>query len=149
MLDYTHQEQDIRKIWTEPRDPVERTRARIAADDEYLRVGLRNSARDRTAHLVRRVTRGIFVLWSADIPIRYSQINSLPTIVIRLIWLAQTAMLGLAALGLLALVRARRYADALLLAAPIAAGQTDRAAARRARRGRARRPLICPGTAGS
>jgi 4-amino-4-deoxy-L-arabinose transferase-like glycosyltransferase len=119
MLDYTHQEQDIRKIWTEPRDPLERTRARIAADDEYLRVGLRNSARDRTAHLKRRVTRGIFVLWSADIPIRYSQINSLPTIVIRLIWLAQTAILGLAALGLLALVRARRYADALLLAAPI------------------------------
>src|SRR5207247_8129949 len=40
MLRYVHQHQDIRRIWTEPTDPWERTTARIAADREYLRVGL-------------------------------------------------------------------------------------------------------------
>jgi 4-amino-4-deoxy-L-arabinose transferase-like glycosyltransferase len=119
MLDYVHQEQDIRRIWTEPQDPVERMRARIDADNEYLRVGLENSARDRGAHLRRRLARGLFVLWAADIPIRYSQINAVPTSVIRAIWLVQVALLVLAAAGLLALVRARRYADALILASPI------------------------------
>jgi hypothetical protein len=119
MLDYVHQVQDIRRIWTEPRDPVERTRARIDADNEYLRVGLENSARDRGAHLWRRMARGLFVLWAADIPIRYSQINAVPAWVIHAIWLVQVALLALAATGLITLVRARRYADALILASPI------------------------------
>jgi hypothetical protein len=119
MLEYTHQEQDIRRIWTEPTDPVERTRARIAADDTYLRVGLQNSARDRLAHLRRRVARGLFVLWAADIPIRYSQINGVPPIVIRAMWLAQALLMILAVIGLMVMVRQRRYADAVVLAAPI------------------------------
>jgi hypothetical protein len=119
MLDYAHQWQDIRRIWTEPEEPMRRVMARIAADDEYLRVGLRNIAHDRPAYLRRRVARGLFSLWSADIPIRYSQINQMPAAVIRIIWLIQAVILALAAAGLLALVRARRTADALLLAAPI------------------------------
>ena len=98
---------------------MRRAMARIDADNEYLRVGLQNIARDRTAHLTRRLTRGLFSLWSADIPIRYSQINQTSTLGIRTIWLIQAVILALAAAGLWALVRARRSADALLLAAPI------------------------------
>jgi hypothetical protein len=119
MLEYAHQWQDIRRIWTEPEEPARRAAARIEADDEYLRVGLQNIARDRKAHLVRRLTRGLFSLWSADIPIRYSQINQMPPLAIRAIWLAQAAILALAAAGLWALVRGRRPADALLMAAPL------------------------------
>jgi len=119
MLAYTHQEQDIRRIWTEPQDPMERTRARVEADNEYLRVGLANSAHDRLAHLRRRLSRGLFVLWAADIPVRYTQINELPTAAIRAMWLAQAALLLLAAVGLIALVLAGRVPDALVLAAPI------------------------------
>jgi len=119
MLAYTHQEQDIRRIWTEPQDPMERTRARVEADNEYLRVGLANSAHDRLAHLRRRLSRGLFVLWAADIPVRYTQINELPTAAIRAMWLAQAALLVLAAVGLIALVLAGRVPDALVLAAPI------------------------------
>jgi len=119
MLAYAHQWQDIRKIWTEPEDPMRRTTARIEADNEYLRVGLQNIARDRSAHLRRRLTRGLFWLWSADIPIRYSQINQVPPLVIRGLWLVQAAILALAAAGLCALARARRYADTCLMAAPI------------------------------
>ena len=65
------------------------------------------------------MTRGLFSLWSADIPIRYSQINQMPTLVIRAIWLAQIVLLALAAAGLWALVRARRFTDALLMVAPL------------------------------
>ena len=119
MRTYAHQWQDIRRIWTEPQDPAERTRARVEADNEYLRVGLQNSAHDRTAHLLRRITRGLFALWSADIPIRYSQINQVPPLVIRALWLIQAAILLLAVAGLWALARARRFADACMLAAPL------------------------------
>ena len=119
MLEYAHQWQDIRKIWTEPDDPMRRTMARVEADDEYLRVGLQNISRDRIAHVKRRLTRGLFSLWSADIPIRYSQINQVPAPVIRALWLIQAVILALAVAGLWALVRARRFADALLLAAPL------------------------------
>ena len=119
MLEYAHQWQDIRKIWTEPEDPMRRAMARVEADDEYLRVGLQNISRDRMGHVKRRVTRGLFSLWSADIPIRHSQINQMPTLVIRAIWLAQIVLLALAAAGLWALVRARRFADALLMVAPL------------------------------
>jgi hypothetical protein len=119
MLEYAHQWQDIRKIWTEPEDPVRRALARVEADNEYLRRGLENSAHDRKAHLARRVTRGLFSLWSADIPIRYSQINQTPPIVIRALWLIQALVLLLALAGLWALARGGRIADALMLAAPL------------------------------
>lgn len=119
MLVYAHQWQDIRRIWTEPQEPVRRAAARIEADAEYRRVGLANISRDRMGHLRRRLTRGLFSLWSADIPIRYSQINQMPPLVIRAIWLVQTVVLALAAAGLWALVRRGRLADALVLAAPI------------------------------
>jgi 4-amino-4-deoxy-L-arabinose transferase-like glycosyltransferase len=119
MMAFTHQWQDIRKIWTGPDDPARRTMARIAADNEYLRVGLENITRDRMAHVQRRLTRGLFSLWSADIPIRYSQINDVPTFVIRGIWLVQTAMLVLAVAGLWALARAGRFVDTCLMAAPL------------------------------
>jgi hypothetical protein len=119
MLAYARQWQDIRRIWTEPEDPAGRAMGRVEADNEYLRVGLQNISDDRTAYLLRRLTRGLFSLWSADIPIRYSQINQVPSLVIRVCWLIQAAILALAAAGLWALVRARRFTDACLMVTPL------------------------------
>ena len=119
MLQYVHQWQDIRRIWTEPQDPWDRTFARIAADHEYLRVGLENVRAHPIRHLWRRATRGPVLLWAAEIPVRYSDINALPPLVIRAIWALQVVLMGLAILGLIALwrrdLRTETYAFAALL----------------------------------
>ncbi len=119
MLDYVNQWRDLRDIWNTPTDPMERARARVTADGEYLRHALGNMRADPIGHLRRRLTVGVFVLWAADVPIRYNDINSTPTIVIRAIWLAQTFLLLLALVGGLRLVRHGRCLEALLLALPI------------------------------
>lgn len=119
MLDYVHQWEDIRRIWTEPVDPYARAVARVTADQEYQRVAIANLARDRPAHLVTRLARGVFVLWAGEIPFRYSQINTLPPMLIRVCWAVQAALCGLALAGLVALARRGRLAEACLLAAPI------------------------------
>ena len=114
MLEYVHQWQDIRRIWTTPTDPRERATARVAADQEYLRVGIENLRKDSTSHLVRRLARGVFILWAGEIPFRYSDINRLPPIVIRLVWALQAALMAAALAGLVVLFRAGRAADACL-----------------------------------
>ena len=119
MLKYVHQWSDIRRIWTTPTDPVERTTARISADQEYLRVGLDNIRNQTTGHLARRLARGVFILWAADIPFRYSTINQLPPLVIRLCWLVQAALMAAGLWGLYVLGRQGRAVEAWLLAAPI------------------------------
>jgi hypothetical protein len=119
MLEYVHQWQDIRRIWTEPVDPYERAMTRMKADQEYQRVALDNLRRGSLLHLAKRLARGVFILWAAEIPFRYTDINRLPPSVIRLCWALQ-ALICLAALsGLVVLVRARRVADACLLGAPL------------------------------
>jgi 4-amino-4-deoxy-L-arabinose transferase-like glycosyltransferase len=115
MLEYVHQWQDIRRIWTTPVDPRERVSARVRADGEYLRVGLANLQHDSIGHLLKRLARGVFILWAGEIPIRYSDINSVPPIVIRAIWGAQAAIVLLAVVGLFALFKAGRSAEACLL----------------------------------
>jgi 4-amino-4-deoxy-L-arabinose transferase-like glycosyltransferase len=119
MLDYVHQWRDIRRIWTEPVDPYERATARVKADDEYERVALANIQRDRPTHLARRLAQGLFILWAGEIPFRYSEINALPPIVIRVCWAVQTAVFLLALLGAYALIRSQRVAQGLFLLAPI------------------------------
>jgi 4-amino-4-deoxy-L-arabinose transferase-like glycosyltransferase len=114
MLEYVHQWHDIRQIWTAPVDPLERVTARVRADDEYLRVGLDNLRHDSAGHLLKRLARGVFVLWAGEIPIRYSDINSVPPIVIRAIWGVQAVIVLLAFVGLFALFRAGRAAEACL-----------------------------------
>ena len=116
MLTYVHEWQDIRKIWESPTDPMERARARVVADQEYLRAALAHIREDVPGWIVRRVTRGTFILWATDIPIRYTDINETPPIVIRLIWLAQVVLLAIAAFGLVVLLRRRRFAEAALIA---------------------------------
>ena len=115
MLTYAHQWRDIRRIWTTPTDPRLRGPKRIEADNEYWRVGLDNIARDRVSHLVRRLTTGTFVLWAAEIPIRYTLINSVNPLVIRAIWLVQVGMIVAAGVGLVMLV----HRQGLLTAAPL------------------------------
>jgi 4-amino-4-deoxy-L-arabinose transferase-like glycosyltransferase len=119
MLDYVHQWEDIRRIWTEPVDPYERAVARVAADREYQRVGLENLKRDTASHLAKRLARGVFILWAGEIPLRYSEINAVPPAVIRVFWTLQAVIFALAIVGLAALARRGRVAAACILAAPI------------------------------
>jgi 4-amino-4-deoxy-L-arabinose transferase-like glycosyltransferase len=119
MLEYVHEWRDIRAIWDTPTDPVERARTRIVADDEYLRVALGHIREDPLGHIVRRVTRGTFVLWAAETPIRHSLVNDMPTLVIRTIWLAQVLLILLAAIGIVSLGRSGRWLEAVVLTLPL------------------------------
>jgi hypothetical protein len=120
MLEYVHQWQDIRRIWTEPVDPYDRAIARMAADSEYLRVGIANIRQNFVPHLLRRLTRGLFVLWAAEIPLRYSDINEAAPWLVRTFWTIQLLIIGLAAYGFLGLIRVPRWPEAVLVAVPIA-----------------------------
>ena len=119
MLQYVHQWEDIRRIWTEPIDANERARARVAADREYLRVGLENVRRKSAAHLAKRLARGVFILWAGEIPIRYSDINRMPPAVIRIGWAFQALVIAAAMYGVYVFARNGRADAAALLAAPI------------------------------
>jgi 4-amino-4-deoxy-L-arabinose transferase-like glycosyltransferase len=119
MIQYVREWRDIHDVWDTPRDPLERARARVFADQLYLRAALSHMRDDPWGHVVRRVTRGAFVLWAADVPIRYSDINDTPVAIIRLIWLVQVILLLLAAAGLATLARGGRWREAVLLALPL------------------------------
>lgn len=119
MLQYVNEWRDIRDIWNTPTDPTERRLARVAADGVYLRHALDNMREDPIGHLRRRFTTGAFVLWAADVPIRYGDINRWPWVVIRLIWLVQVVVLALAAFGAVHLARHGRWLEAVMLSLPI------------------------------
>lgn len=119
MVQYVNEWRDIRAIWDTPTDPLERARARVVADQEYLRHALANMRQDPVGHVMRRLTRGAFVLWAAEIPIRYSDINDTPTTLIRLIWLVQVVLLGFAAWGAIWLARHGRWLEAVALTLPV------------------------------
>ncbi|MCU1386378.1 MAG: hypothetical protein JWL71_5075 [Acidobacteria bacterium] len=119
MLEYVHQWEDIRLIWTSPTDPRERAIARVKADEEYRRVGLDNIRRDAPAHLAKRLARGLFILWAGEIPFRYSDINALSPAIIRACWAVQAVIFLIALAGGYALYRSGRAAEALFLLAPI------------------------------
>jgi 4-amino-4-deoxy-L-arabinose transferase-like glycosyltransferase len=119
MVQYVTEWRTIHDLWDTPQDPLERARARVAADQEYLRAALNNISRDPVGHVSRRITRGLFVLWAADIPIRYSHINTTPTLVIRAIWIAQVLLLLLAAAGAMLLWRRGRWPEAVLMTLPL------------------------------
>jgi Dolichyl-phosphate-mannose-protein mannosyltransferase len=119
MLNYVHEWQDIRRIWETPTDPMERARARVVADQEYLRAALEHIREDLPGWLMRHLTRSPFILWATDIPIRYTDINAAPVIVIRLIWLVQVILLAIAAVGIVVLLRRGRYAEAALITLPL------------------------------
>jgi 4-amino-4-deoxy-L-arabinose transferase-like glycosyltransferase len=119
MLDYVNQWSDIRAIWDTPTDPMERARARVAADSEYLRYAMANMRADPLGHLRRRLTTGAFVLWAADVPVRYGDINRLPAVAIYSMWLVQAIVLALAAVGAIILARRGRWLEAVMLSLPI------------------------------
>ncbi|MGH9144103.1 MAG: ArnT family glycosyltransferase [Vicinamibacterales bacterium] len=119
MLEYVHQWEDIRLIWTEPSDPLARAVARVTADQEYGRVAMANIRRDTAAHLGTRLARGLFILWAGEIPFRYSGINALSTAIIRACWTIQAVIFLVALWGGWALCRSGRMAQGLLLLAPI------------------------------
>jgi 4-amino-4-deoxy-L-arabinose transferase-like glycosyltransferase len=119
MLAYVTEWRTIRRIWETPTDPMERAAARVAADQEYRRAALAHIREDPLGHIVRRLTRGTFFLWAADLPVRYTDINRLPVPVVRLIWLPQVVLLLLAVAGLTRLVRQGRWYEDVLLALPL------------------------------
>jgi hypothetical protein len=119
MLQYVHEWRDIRIIWDTPTDPFDRARARVVADGEYLKYALIHMREDPVGHVRRRLTRGLFVLWAAEVPIRYTLINSTPTLVIRAMWLLQVILLVLAAWGAVVLTRRQRWLEAVLLTLPL------------------------------
>jgi 4-amino-4-deoxy-L-arabinose transferase-like glycosyltransferase len=119
MLTYVHEWRDIRKIWDEPTDPMERARARVIADQEYFRAAMAHIRADVAGWAMRRLTYGTFILWASDIPIRYTDIDATPTIVIRVIWLLQVVLLATAATGIVILMKRRQYSEAALLALPL------------------------------
>lgn len=119
MLEYVHEWRDIRAIWEAPVDPAQRARARVVADGEYRRAALAHISRDPIGHVVRRLRTGTFVLWSAEVPIRYSDINATPVVVIRGLWLIQAVLAGLAVFGGWHLARRGHWPEAVLLALPL------------------------------
>lgn len=119
MLQYVNEWRDIRAIWDTPTDPMERVRARVEADREYLRHAVANMRADPIGHLRRRLTIGAFVLWAAEVPIRYGDINLMPNWFIRLLWILQVGLLGAAAWGAIWLARNDRWLEAVMLALPI------------------------------
>src|SRR6185312_5222285 len=119
MLEYAHQEQDIRRIWTTPTDPAARVAARVDADNEYRRVGLHNIRQQSASHVAARLARGVFILWAGEIPVRFSDINALPTSVIRAMWAVQALILLAAFAGIYALIRGGRAAEGCTLGAAI------------------------------
>ena len=119
MLQYVNEWRDIRAIWDTPTDPMARAAARVAADREYLAHALANIRQDPVGHLTRRLGRGAFVLWAAEIPIPYDRINDTPPAAIRAIWLAQVVLLLLAAWGAWSLVRQGHWLEAVMLSLPI------------------------------
>jgi hypothetical protein len=119
MLEYVNQWRDVRLIWDTPTDPMERARARVAADREYLRHALDNIRKDPLGHARRRLTVGTFVLWAADVPVRYGDINRLPALAIRAMWLIQALVLLLALAGAVKLARSGRWTEAVILSLPI------------------------------
>ena len=119
MLQYVNEWRDVRAIWDTPTDPMERVRARVEADGEYLRHALANMQADPIGHVRRRLTIGAFVLWAAEVPIRYADINGMPNWFIRLLWILQVALVAAAAWGVISLVRGHRWLEAVMLALPI------------------------------
>jgi apolipoprotein N-acyltransferase len=59
------------------------------------------------------------VLWAAEIPVRYTLINSLPVAAIRGMWLLQVLLLGAAALGAVRLARGGRWLETTVLVLPL------------------------------
>jgi 4-amino-4-deoxy-L-arabinose transferase-like glycosyltransferase len=116
---YVTEWRDIRAIWDTPTDPMERAAARVRADQEYLKHALGLMRHDPVGHLRRRLTRGAFLLWATEVPIRYGDINATPWIVIRVIWLAQVVLLMCAAWGALVLARSGRWLEVVTLSLPI------------------------------
>jgi hypothetical protein len=91
----------------------------VIADEEYLRSALTHIREDVAGWIVRRMTFGTFILWASDIPIRYTDIDATPRLVIRAIWLLQVVLLAIAAAGIAMLLRRRRFAECALLTLPL------------------------------
>ena len=115
MLTYVHQWRDIRAIWESPHEPMERARARVVADNEYRRAAIAEITADPVGHVTRRLTRGLFILWAGEIPIRYRDINAMPVLAIRLIWAIQVLLVVAAVAGLMTLARRGRWPQAVVL----------------------------------
>ena len=123
MLEYVHQWQDIRLIWTTPTDPYERAIARVAGRPRIpARRRCDNIRRDRLAHPRPNGSRGAC---SSCGPAKSRSATATSTrcrrCVIRVCWAdAGGPAVAVALVGAAALFRAVASAEACLLGAPIA-----------------------------
>jgi hypothetical protein len=69
--------------------------------------------------MARRLARGVFVLWAGEIPFRYSEINALPPVIIRICWAIQALLFLAACAGAFMLFRRGQVVPGLILCAPI------------------------------
>jgi 4-amino-4-deoxy-L-arabinose transferase-like glycosyltransferase len=119
MITYVNEWREIHDLWDSPTDPAERARARVAADQAYFDAGSAHLREDPWGYVRRAMTRSVFILWAADIPVRYTAINDLPPLVIRGIWFVQAVLMLAAVAGVIALARSSRWLEAVVLASPI------------------------------
>ena len=70
--------------------PVRTSHGRVRRPIRNINASHLENLRQRLARPpFRRLARGVFLLWAGEIPFRYSDINRLPALVIRLCWLIQ------------------------------------------------------------
>ena len=119
MIEYVQQWRTIRRAWTTPTEPQERVRARMETTREYMRVGRDNISRDFGHYLRTRLVRAFPILWIGDVPIRYSDIDAAPPILIRAFWAVQAVVLLLAAFGAWRLWQQQGAVSATLLVMPL------------------------------
>ena len=81
----------------------------------------RTSGATRSAHLAKRLARGLFILWAGEIPFRYSEINALSAWIIRALLGRSGGICSVVAAAAAAsvLARAAASAEGLILLAPI------------------------------
>ena len=70
----------------QPVEPYERAHVTRDSRPGVSTCRAREPAPVPVAHLAKRLARGVFLLWAGEIPFRYSDINGLPPLVIRLCW---------------------------------------------------------------
>lgn len=118
MIRYVREWREIRRLYSSGPDPRERIMARVKADQIFWQYALENIRTEPFGYLIRRFTYGMFILWAGEIPVRYSDIDRLPTSFIRAIWGIQILLLVAAALGAAHLLKSRDLCLALLLILP-------------------------------
>jgi hypothetical protein len=117
-LRYVEQWRGIHMRPGTPRDPFENIARRAEDERLYWAQALENIRADPAGFVGRRLAHGVPLLWIAEVPIRYSDINRVPRVWIYALWAAQAALIVVAAAGAVVLARRGHGALVALLLVP-------------------------------